>query len=450
MPATVPSTAEALLAPWAAALAEWGNRPAVLAADGSVARTFAEVEDEAQARAADFAALPPRSIVAVQIGNAPDWPAVFLALLRTNHLTLPLGGDLAPPPFADALFSPARRLTPLPAARLSPPPTAVLLKLTSGTTGAPRAVWFTAVQLAADCAQICATMGITRGDVNFGAIPLAHSYGFSNLLTPLLLRGVPLALSEDRLPRALLAGLERTGATVFPGTPVLFQHLAALDVPRPPRLRLCISAGAPLPRATWEAFHARFGLGIHTFYGSSECGGIAYDRSGSLVGEGHVGTALEGVSLAPRGDGRLEVRSAAVGGGYFPEADPETLDGSRFVPGDLVRLTEHGLVLTGRAGDLINVAGRKLNPADVERCVVQFPGVRAAVVFGVVSPRRGEEPVVCVAGDGIDPAALLRHCLANLPAWQAPRDVWLVPEIPADERGKTSRRRLAERYRVRA
>jgi acyl-CoA synthetase (AMP-forming)/AMP-acid ligase II len=450
MPASVPHRAEALLTPWAAVLAERASQPAVLAADGSVARTFAQIEEEAQRLAGDLAELPPRAIVAVRLGNAPAWPAVFLALLRAGHLTLPLGSDSTPPPFAHALLDPALRLNALDTRDWAPPAAAVLLKLTSGTTGTPRAIWFTAGQVAADCAQICTTMGITHADVNFGVVPLAHSYGFSNLLTPLLLRGVKLALSEDRLPRALLAGLERTGATVFPGTPVLFQHLAALEVPRPPRLRLCLSAGAPLPRATWQAFQARFGLGIHTFYGSSECGGIAYDRAGTLAEEGFVGTALDGVSLTPRADGRLEVRSAAVGGGYFPDADPEALDGARFVPGDLVEMTAHGLKLTGRAGDLINVAGRKLNPAEIERCAAQYPGVRAAVAFGVVSPVRGEEPVVCVAGDGLDPAAVLRHCTTNLPAWQAPRDVWLVPEIPADERGKTSRRRLAERYRARA
>jgi acyl-CoA synthetase (AMP-forming)/AMP-acid ligase II len=60
------------------------------------------------------------------------------------------------------------------------------LKITSGTSGVPRAVRFRAQQLLADCENICVTMGLGRGDLNYGAIPLSHSYGFSNLLTPLL------------------------------------------------------------------------------------------------------------------------------------------------------------------------------------------------------------------------------------------------------------------------
>jgi len=437
-----------LLAPWSAVLAARGDRTAVQSADGTVVRTFTGIEGEARELAGRLAGLPAASIVAVQIGNSPAWPAVFLALLRAGHITLPLGADVAPPPFANALLDPALCLSQLSTLNSQLPASCAVLKLTSGTTGAPRAIRFTAAQIAADCTQVCDTMGIRDGDINFGAVPLAHSYGFSNLLTPLLLRGIPLALTEDRLPRAILDGLVRTRATVFPGTPVLFQHLAALEAPRPPHLRLCLSAGAPLTAAVWKSFHARFGLGIHTFYGSSECGGIAYDRAGVLEEEGFVGTAMDGVSLTAREDGRIEVRSAAVGDGYFPEEDRAVLDGTRFVPGDLVRLTDRGLVLAGRASDFINVAGRKLHPGDVERCIANFPGVRQVTVFGVTSPTRGEEPVACVAGEGVEPAALLRHCATTLPAWQMPRDVWLVPEIPADERGKTSRRDLAARYRA--
>ena len=56
-------------------------------------------------------------------------------------------------------------------------------------TGASRAVRFQESQLLADCRNICATMGIGPADVNFGVIPFSHSYGFSNLITPLLYQG---------------------------------------------------------------------------------------------------------------------------------------------------------------------------------------------------------------------------------------------------------------------
>ena len=102
--------------------------------------------------------------------------------------------------------------------------------------------------------------------------------------------------------------------------------------------------------------------------------------------------------------------------------------------------------LAGRASDVINIAGRKLNPVEIEARIAEFPGVRQVVVFGVRSELRGEEAIACVAGEGIEREPLLRLCRERFSAWQAPRDVWIVAEIPVNERGKISRRELAARY----
>src|SRR5207247_9834364 len=104
-----------------------------------------------------------------------------------------------------------------------------LLNRTSGTTAAPRAVRFRSEQLLADCENICETMGISQRDSNFGVIPISHSYGFSNLLMPLIARGVSLALSNDRIPRAVIDGLAATRATVFPGMPVFYQSFCEMS-----------------------------------------------------------------------------------------------------------------------------------------------------------------------------------------------------------------------------
>ena len=451
-----------LLAAWQETLARCGGAPAVFAVDGRIERRFFDIESEAgefSARLADIAA---GSVVGVQLGNRPSWPALLVALFRGGLIPLPLGGHMSVVELrlaletcgASALIAEEAgvlRVTRFASVGSQLTAPADFLKLTSGTTSAPRAIRFRAAQLVADCENICATMGITADDLNFGAIPISHSYGFSNLLTPLLCRGVPLVATEERLPRAIMDGLARTGATVFPGTPVLFQNLAELtDIPELPKLRLCISAGAPLTGAVAGRFAEKFSRKIHIFYGSSECGGIAYDTSlGTLPEEGFVGNALRGVSIRRPYVGErtpIEVRSAAVGDGYFPDDDPEVLGGGRFVPGDLARFTPRGLVLVGRASDVINIAGRKLNPLEVEQRLLACPGVTQAVVFGVPSRLRGEEAVAYVAGEGIDATSVLAYCQRELSAWQIPRDVCIVPEIPANERGKISRRALAEEY----
>ncbi|MCF7676520.1 MAG: hypothetical protein K9M97_14315, partial [Akkermansiaceae bacterium] len=77
------------------------------------------------------------------------------------------------------------------------------LKITSGSTGVRRHVQFRPEQLAADAAQVVATMGLRQEWPNLGVISMAHSYGFSNLVLPLLLHGVPLWLLDNPLPETL-------------------------------------------------------------------------------------------------------------------------------------------------------------------------------------------------------------------------------------------------------
>jgi len=331
-----------------------------------------------------------------------------------------------------------------------------LLKLTSGTTAAPRAIRFRSEQLLADCEQICRTMGISDVDLNFGVIPVSHSYGLSNLLTPLIARGVPMVLSRDRLPRPVLIDLARTNATVFPGMPVFYQAFCDMDeIPALPKLRLCISAGAPLSAAVARKFCEKFGRPIHSFYGSSECGGICYDRDGTTFEDGFVGAPMEDVDLeivdpnAPAS--QVRVRSAAVGDGYFPEPDKEKLGSGVFVPDDLLARQRDGFKIVGRVSDLINVAGKKVNPAEVEAHLLRFAGVRDAIVFGCPSIVRNEEVAACVVGDvDLTEAKLLEFCRAELSPWQVPKRVFLVQEIPVNERGKTSRKELAKRFSVKA
>jgi acyl-CoA synthetase (AMP-forming)/AMP-acid ligase II len=295
-------------------------------------------------------------------------------------------------------------------------------------------------------------MGISDVDLNFGVIPVSHSYGFSNLLTPLTARGVPMVLSRDRTPRAVLDDLARTNATVFPGMPVFYQAFCEMsEIPTLAKLRLCISAGAPLPLAIAKKFREKLGLSIHSFYGASECGGICYDREAKLEVEGFVGSPMKDVDpemIDPNTESsQIRVRSAAVGDGYFPEPDEEKLGNRVFVPDDLVASAGDGFKIVGRVSDVINVAGKKVNPAEIEETLLRFPGVRQAIAFGRESAVRNEEVAACVMGDvDVDEGRLLEFCRKKLSAWQVPKRVFIVESIPTNERGKISRRELAKRF----
>ncbi len=429
-----------LLAAWEETLARNGRAPGIFDTRGEVLRTFSDIEKRARELESEIAG----AVYPIDLGNQPDWPSHLLAALRRGAVALPLESSITPQQRENALqvcgsgdFG---------------EPRPVLLKLTSGTTAAPRAIRFQSAQLLADCIQICDTMGIGSDDVNFGVIPLSHSYGFSNLVTPLLVRGVAMVLSRDRMPRAVLDDLARTKATVFPGMPVFYQAFCEMEnAPALPNLRLCISAGAPLPLEVARKFRGKFKRSIHSFYGSSECGGICYDREARLEEPGFVGPPMNGVTIEmldrDASASRLRIQSAAAGDDYFPEPDHEKLGGGFFSPDDLLSRTAAGFRIVGRVSDVINVAGKKVNPAEVEAELLRFDGVRAAVVFGRQSTLRNEEVAACVAaGPGVRETDLLEFCRQRLNGWQVPKRIFFVDEIPVNERGKVSRRELAQRF----
>jgi acyl-CoA synthetase (AMP-forming)/AMP-acid ligase II len=459
-----------LLNAWRQTLSRAKDGPAIVNTCGKGLRKFADVEKRACDFEPNVEMFSPGSVIAIQIGNHEDWPSILIACLRRRLVVLPLEQSMndqqrdaalelcnatavvsaVPSGDAPRVF----RLRTTDAATHWDQRSPLLLKLTSGTTAAPRAIRFRSQQLLADCNQICDTMGISDADLNFGVIPISHSYGFSNLLTPLIARGVPMVVSRDRTPRAILSDLARTNATVFPGMPVFYQAFCEMEhVPMLPNLRLCISAGAPLPGVVAKKFREKFNLSIHSFYGASECGGICYERETTNEEEGFVGHPMKGVGvelLDPNAAAsQIQVRSAAVADGYFPEPDEEKLGDGIFVPDDLLAGDESGFNIVGRISDVINVAGKKVNPAEVEAHLLRFGGVRQAVVFGLPagSGLRNEEVAACVVvSPQVSESDLLRFCRAALSAWQVPKRIFVVDTIPMSERGKISRRELTQRF----
>ena len=328
------------------------------------------------------------------------------------------------------------------------PPGIVHLKMTSATTGKSRLVAFSASQLIADVENIVPTMGLRPDWPNLGVISLAHSYGFSNLVLPLLLHGIPLILVGSALPEALRDAAATHTSVTLAAVPALWQTWYQAEA-IPLNVRLAISAGAPLPVALEQAVFARHGLKIHNFYGSSECGGIAYDRSAEPRQDGScVGASLQNVDVRAGEDGCLEVRGQAVGQTYWPEAAPELCQGV-FRSSDVGELKGGQVHLRGRVSDQINVAGRKVLPETIEAVLANHPQVRACLAFGVPSndTQRGETIVACVAGKSdLAGDVLKQFALANLPAWQVPRDWWFVETLQVNGRGKLSRAEWRKRY----
>ncbi len=439
---------------WEEILHDRGGDAAVLDATGAPLRTFGGIEDEANAWAAR---LRGQSRVILRLDNDPSWPGRLLGIWRAGAAAIPcetalpqeMIHEIAELTGATGIVEKEGFRTLEAAADLRAHPECHLLKITSGTTSQRRAIAFTAGQFYQDVQNLMRVMGITPEDRNFGLIPFAHSYGLSNLPGMLLGGGVPLVVATDAMPRALASALRASGATVLPGVPAMFRGLAAIGAPLS-TVRLCISAGAPLTLRDANAFRRATGLKIHSFYGASECGGICYDATEAVeVPEGFVGSPIPGVSVTPdstESPFRISIRGGAVGAGYLPAREGDALVEGRFSPPDLIESCQGGFRIVGRENDLINIAGRKVNPAEIERALLRHSPIQEVVIFGIPGPgARGESIAACVVTD-LSIGRLRALAAESLPAWQIPRLWFPVGAIPTNERGKISRRDLAQRF----
>ncbi len=420
------------------------------------------------------ARVPAGCIAMVQAPNGPDFVAAVLAAWREERVPLPVDRE-RPLEEVEALARSLGVQTVLRDASLAAPGVGVarsgllshrvdavgtpprlpertaILKLTSGSTGQPRAVAVTRTALSAGIAQICSTMGIGPGDRNLTTLPLAHSYAFDNVLGTLILQGSPAVLVSDLVPRQLFAVVRETAVTVWPTVPSLLDILCRSNSTGETSLgslRLVISAGAPLAVSTRESFAARFQLRPRTFYGATECGGIAFDREGTEdLPEGCVGQPLDGVSIeiddAGEGFGRLRVRSASVAAATLPSMGDD-LGEQILSTGDLGRIDEQGRVhLMGRIGQFVKIHGHKVHPIEIERFIRAIPGVRDVVVVPYARSRASEALRAVVAGGSdVDRDTVLRACERSLPSYKVPRSIEIRDVLPHDERGKIDRRRL--------
>jgi len=386
-----------------------------------------------------------RCLVAMSVPNGASWFQVFLGLLASGAIPAPI--DPSEPEEAQVAVAASiganflwregrlRRVcfgTPAASARLRSGGVC-LVKLTSGSSGAPRGLAVSHSEMEADARQICASMGIGAGDSNLAAIPLGYSYGLGNIVIPLMAQGTRVICLSSALPHAIAADALKHRPTVFPAVPPILRALAESDVSRRSlaSLRLVISAGSPLSREVAAAFAKKFGLRIHGFYGASETGGIAYDRTGDATLEGRsVGTPISGVRISFGAAGRFSVSSPAV------------IGKGRYSPADRAALNKLGeLVLLGRTDRMVKVAGRRVDLAEIESALKSVPGIRDAFAH---MPAGAEGALSAAALTDLSPAEIRRLLRPRVASWKIPSRIVALRDFPATARGKTDSRRLRQ------
>jgi long-chain acyl-CoA synthetase len=330
----------------------------------------------------------------------------------------------------------------------------VPLHPTSGTSGEAKIAVRPGRCAVAEPLHYIETLGIERSDVILCAIPMSHAYAYGMCFMVALLTSAKFLFMRRFNPELVRAAVSEFGVSVLPAVPMMLDSLLPTDAARlTGRPRILLSAGAPLPRKTFEAFRDRYGLSIRPLYGTTETGGISIGPARDEF-DGSVGAPMKGVEVDLHGlsdtgldaeTGILRVRSSSMMAGYLEESGASgfAINDGWFETGDLARIDVQGRIhLQGRLSELINAFGFKVIPREVEDVIALLPEIVEVKVYAVrqLGVDAVEAAVVCHGR--LDEEQILKHCEKHLVNYKCPTAIRFVDSLPRTASGKVVIERL--------
>jgi acyl-coenzyme A synthetase/AMP-(fatty) acid ligase len=334
----------------------------------------------------------------------------------------------------------------------------VPLHPTSGTTGEPKVAVRPGRAAVEEARHYIETIDIGEADTIVAVPPMCHAYAYGMCVMVPLLSGARVVSMRNFQVSLLLQALAERRVTILPAVPAMLDVLMFGAGERLKMgIRVVLSAGSPLSERTAERFLEKSGVMVRPLYGTTETGGITVAPDGGQQTAGScVGPAMRGVEAEVRmgpsgvdsqpGLGRVHIRSSSMMAGYFAHdgVDASPVVDGWFATGDLGRIDSDGRVhLLGRESDVINVAGLKVIPSEVEETIAALPGVMEVKVYGGVR-RNGSQYVkaAVVVAPEANPTTIRKHCEANLVYYKRPEKIIAVDRLPRSPAGKILRDQL--------
>jgi acyl-CoA synthetase (AMP-forming)/AMP-acid ligase II len=341
---------------------------------------------------------------------------------------------------------------------------------TSGTTARPKIVPLTHANLVASALNIGQTLQLEPSDVCLNIMPLFHIHGLIAAVLSSVAAGGLVICTPGLSGFRFFTWLRDFRPTWYSAVPTMHQALLDLaprfkDVIGAGRLRFIRSSSASLPPAVMMAMEEMFGVPVIEAYGMTEA---THQMASNPLPPaprfpGSVGTAagpeiaimdVDG-ALAPVGSiGEVVIRGPNVTPGYESNeaANASAFRNGWFRTGDEGVLNDAGyLRLTGRLKEIINRAGEKIAPIEVDNIMMQHPSVRQVVTFAMPSRTFGEDVAAAVVlhdGAEADVEDLRRFVGSRLAPFKVPRKIVFLEEIPKGATGKLQRIGLAQRLGV--
>jgi len=355
--------------------------------------------------------------------------------------------------------------------------TPAVLQYTGGTTGTPKGAILTHYNLLANTYQCSAWIPFAKrgsGDATLAVLPFFHVFG----LTVAMLNTIRLAGKVVLHPRPdfdqILRDIPKYNIKYFPGVPTIYASLISrpdLDQYDLSSVTACLSGAAPLPMAVAKKFEEIAGANLVEGYGLTEaspvthCNPIQEKPPFDKKREGSIGVPMPntlakivdletGTRELPPGEvGELVVKGPQVMKGYWnkPEETRLQLRDGWLYTGDIAKMDEDGyFYIIDRKKQMIDRAGFKIYPREVEEVLFMHPAVADAAVVGVPDPKRGETVkafVVLKERAKATEEEIKEFCRDKLAYYKVPEYIEFRSELPKSAVGKTLRRVLQEEER---
>ncbi len=346
-----------------------------------------------------------------------------------------------------------------------------LLPYTGGTTGVPKAAMLTHRNLVTNTLQFRDWFAYRDDETFITVLPLFHIGGIAGAMNVPIAAGGTMVLFRRFHPRGVLRAIQEYRATRFLGVPTMY--IAIMDHPEARNfdlssLRPSRTSAAPLPAAVKEAFDRL--VGHETLiegYGLTETSPLTHANPIHRARAGSIGVPLpdtdarivdadDGTTELPAGEvGELLLKGPQVMQGYWrrPEETDNVLSDGWLYTGDLAQMDDEGyFYIVDRKKDVINAAGFKVWPREVEETLYQHPLISSAAVTGIADSYRGETVkavVVLKDGHGFDSddtaqADITAFCRRNLAAYKVPRIMEFRDQLPVSAAGKVLRRLIRD------
>jgi acyl-CoA synthetase (AMP-forming)/AMP-acid ligase II/acyl carrier protein len=336
---------------------------------------------------------------------------------------------------------------------------------TSGTTSRPKIVPLTQTNLCVSAGNIAATLALGPADRCMNVMPLFHIHGLMAATLASLRAGASVACTPGFVATSFFEWMDLFEPTWYTAVPTMHQAILmragqAGEIIARRKLRLLRSSSSSLPPQVMAQLEEVFGAPVIEAYGMTEAAhqvasnplpprqrrpgavGLAagpevavMDEQGNLLAAGQTGeVVIRGENVTPGYENNPDANATAFTNGWFRTGDQGVIDEAGY------------LTLTGRLKEIINRAGEKISPREVDEVILDHPAVAQVVTFAVPDPKLGEDvgaAIVVKAGQTLTAQQIHQFAAGRLTDFKVPRHIVFVEEIPKGPTGKLQRIGLA-------